>query len=63
MKHLQEYLEMTGQSMQELFGGLMMVGPQEVEELMQKALREKKKIVGIDESLQTGQGHYELYDL
>ncbi len=63
MKQLTEYLEMTGRTMQELFGGFMMVGPQFLEELIQEALKENKKVVWIDENLETGQGHYELYDM
>jgi len=61
--NLLEYLDTTKQSMEELMAGAAQTGMAYVlDELVPKALEEKKVIVWIDEDLETGKGHYELQD-
>ncbi|MBX3240843.1 MAG: hypothetical protein KIT80_15165 [Chitinophagaceae bacterium] len=58
---IEKYLDLTGQSFQELMEGSMYAGPDYViSELVPKALREKKKIVWVAEDHDLATGHYKL---
>ena len=61
---IDKYLELTGQSTQELFAGANQVGMDHVTDvLIPQALKENKKIIWKDTDLETGQGEYLLEDL
>lgn len=54
---------MTGQTEQELFSGLVQYGPDHIDRLVEKALKEKKMVVFIPElteGQELGQGRYVL---
>ena len=61
---INEYLDRTGQTKQDLYGGAEFFGMEFIADLVQKALQENKKIVWKDEP-QTGIGamSYSLEDI
>ncbi|MEJ7626980.1 MAG: hypothetical protein WKF35_08965 [Ferruginibacter sp.] len=62
MTHLEQYLEKTGQTMQDLFAGASQVGVGFVFDLIPKALEENKIIVWVTHNEFLGSGVYELQD-
>lgn len=63
---VEQYLEITGQSFQELFSGVIQYGPAYIDELVVKALKQKKKIIfkpELTNGQNPGLGRYELVDL
>jgi hypothetical protein len=58
---INKYLDQSGQTYQELMAGVSQTGINYViDELIPKALDENKKIVWVDEDLESGKGHYLL---
>lgn len=69
MSNIDQYLEMTGQDLQdlqELLSGEQQYGPAYIDDLVNQALKEKKKIVFVPEKTdgeELGMGTYELQPL
>lgn len=67
MDPVEKYLEITGQSLRDLYEGSSTYGPNFIEdELVPQALQENKRIVWIPDLVDgedVGRVHYELQDL
>lgn len=64
MTDLEKYLEKTGQTMGELCQGANQVGLDHIlNELVPKALHERKKIFWVAENEELGTGHYDLIEI
>lgn len=67
MDNVDKYLEITGQTFQEIMGGAATFGPTFIlDELIPKAITEKKKIIWIPDLIDgqdLGRVKYELQDI
>ena len=66
MTDVEKYIEITKQSPIDIFAGERQYGPKYVNDLITKALQEKKKLVFITDLIEDqdlGLGHYELQPL
>jgi hypothetical protein len=66
MTNIEKYLEMTGQSLQDLLAGEQQYGSEYIDKLIDQALDQKKKVVFVPELTEgheLGLGRYELQDL
>lgn len=64
--NIEKYLEATGQDLQDLLAGEQQYGPGYIDDLVDQALKEKKKIVFVPELTDgedLGLGKYELQPL
>lgn len=63
MEEIDQYLKMTGQTMQELLAGSEAFGITKIDELVKQCLAENKKIIWKDVPGTIGQMTYSLEDL
>ena len=66
MSNVEEYLEKTGQKLEDLLAGESQYGPDYINRLVEQALTENKKVVFVPELTNDrglGQGRYELQPL